>query len=387
MSIVSLATAAAMVREHPAETALGVASMAALSVAAALVLRRRAARSRSLRAQFIVLTLASLVIGAIGAFVLARLMVLDDDTARAAVGVLAVTAVFAVALVVFSTAPLAHDLTRIEQRVRRIERGERGEAAGEQRADELGRLARAVDSLAEQLDELETARRRDDALRRELLSNISHDLRTPLTALRAAVEALHDGLAPDPDRYLRSMLHDLDALAALIDDLFLLARLDSGHADLQIDTVDLVEVADAALEALTPIAAARGVGLRCDADAPVRFRGDAAAIARVIRNLVDNAIRHAPATTTVVVAVEGGGSARVRVEDAGPGFPGEFVDRAFERFARADASRARASGGAGLGLAIARGLVEAHGGRIWIDRSTGGHITFEVPLVPPTTTS
>jgi signal transduction histidine kinase len=374
--------AAAMVREHPVEALAGLAAMAALALVAALLLRRRTAHLRSLRTQFLTITVVSLLIGAAGSVVLARLMVLDDDTALAVVAVLAVTAMFAVALIVFATEPLARDLARVERQIRSIEHGELDHHTAVHRADELGRLAVAVDSLAVRLDASETARVANEAQRRELLSNISHDLRTPLTAMRAAVEALADGLAPDPDRYLRSMLHDLDALSALIDDLFLLSRLDAGQAGLQLDTIDLVDVAEAAMDALAPLAATRAVTLRCDAATAVHARGDAAAIARVIRNLLDNAIRHAPAGSAVVVGVgvEPDGSARVCVDDAGPGFPVEFADRAFERFARADLSRARASGGTGLGLAIARGLVEAHGGRIWIEQGAGGRVRFAVPL-------
>ena len=107
------------------------------------------------------------------------------------------------------------------------------------------------------------------------------------------------------------------------------------------------------------------------------------AIGRVIRNLVDNAIRYAPPDTTVDVVVEPGEPATVRVVDRGPGFPAEFSAHAFERFARADQSRARATGGAGLGLVIARGLVEAHGGRIWIEPAradrVGGRVVFQLP--------
>jgi signal transduction histidine kinase len=107
--------------------------------------------------------------------------------------------------------------------------------------------------------------------------------------------------------------------------------------------------------------------------------GNPSALGRVIRNLLDNAIRHAPPGSEIRVVVRGEEGALVRVVDEGPGFPAEFADHAFDRFARADPSRNRSTGGAGLGLAIARGLIEAHGGRIWIEQPPGGRVAFELP--------
>jgi signal transduction histidine kinase len=215
--------------------------------------------------------------------------------------------------------------------------------------------------------------------RRTLLSIVSHELRTQLAELRATLESLVDGVAPDPDRYLRSMQRDVDALAALVDDLFLLTRLEAGRVELHPEPVDLAELADEAVESLAPVASARGVTLRLHAGGPVPARGNATALGRVIRNLLDNALRHAPSGSTVDVTVRADGPPTVRVVDEGPGFPPGFGERAFERFSRAEPSRARATGGAGLGLAIARGLVEAHGGRIWIEDPPGGRVAFELP--------
>ena len=116
-----------------------------------------------------------------------------------------------------------------------------------------------------------------------------------------------------------------------------------------------------------------------DAPRRVGVDGSPTALGRVVRNLLDNAIQHAPAGSAVRITVDGADRPRVEVVDEGPGFPTEFRDHAFERFTRADPSRNRATGGVGLGLAIARGLVEAHGGRIWIDGPPGGRVTFELP--------
>ena len=175
------------------------------------------------------------------------------------------------------------------------------------------------------------------------------------------------------------MQRDVEALTALVEDLFLLASLETDNIELPVATVDLTEIADEALEALAPVAAAHGVTLELDAGERVRADGNAAALARVIRNLVDNAIRHAPPGSVVTIRVSRGPGPRVQVIDQGPGFPEQFASEAFDHFTRADASRSRNTGGAGLGLAIARSVIEAHGGRIWIEASEGGHVAFELP--------
>ncbi len=367
-------------REQPVEAVVGFAVLAAATVGAGHVLRRIMRRTRSLRHQVLTVMLVSLAIGAIAAVLLARLMILDWGVLWTVVSVLGVTAVFATLLVLVASAPLGRDARQLESTVRAIEGGDRTVRTGVTRADELGHVARALDELTARLDTLERERAGFEAERTAMLSSVGHDLRTPLAALRAAVEALADGVAPDPERYLRSMRCDVEALSALVDDFFLLARIEGGRLDLHPITVDLAEVADEAVEALAPVATARGVSVKLEAAARVRVQGNPTALGRVVRNLIDNAIRYAPPGSQVLVAVACDGRPSVRVLDDGPGFPPEFSDHAFGRFTRADASRNRSTGGAGLGLAIARGLVEAHGGRIWIEAPPGGRVAFELPV-------
>jgi signal transduction histidine kinase len=173
---------------------------------------------------------------------------------------------------------------------------------------------------------------------------------------------------------------DVEVLTALVDDLFLLAKIEAGHLDLELTTVDLSELADEAIEAIRPVADRRRVTVHLEAEGRVRALGGPEALSRVIRNLIDNAIRHSPADGEVVVRVEGDGMALVRVTDDGPGFEPGFVEQAFESFARGDHARTRSTGGAGLGLAIARGFVEAHGGAIWADPGPGGRVAFRIPM-------
>jgi signal transduction histidine kinase len=367
------------IADQPVEATLALCGLAAGTVALAFALRFFTRRTRSLRRQVLAVTLAALAIGAVAAALLARLMVLDSNELARVAGVLGLTAVLATVLVVLASVPLGRDVRRLESTVRRIEDGDRTVRTGVERADELGHVAKALDELTARLDALERERASYEAERNAMLSSVGHDLRTPLAALRVAVDALADGIAPDPERYVRSMRRDVEALATLVDDFFLLARIESGRLDLHPVPVDLTEVADEAVEALAPAAAAAGVALTLDAFTRVRVHGNPTALGRVVRNLIDNAIRHAPAGSVVRVAVASDGRPSIRVLDEGPGFPPDFGDEAFARFTRADASRNRATGGAGLGLAIARGLVEAHGGRIWIEAPPGGRVAFELP--------
>ncbi|NLD76795.1 MAG: HAMP domain-containing histidine kinase [Acidimicrobiales bacterium] len=342
-------------------------------------LRAYTRRSRSLRGQVLAVTMVALALGFHAAVLLAQLMVIDGAQLARVGAVLAATAIVALGLAFVATIPLANDVHRIEATVRRIEAGDREVRTDVRRADELGHVARALDELTERLDRLESERSGLERERAFMLSSIGHDLRTPLTALRAAIEAVADGVAPDPDRYLRSMLGDVEVLATLVDDFFLLARIEAGRGTVATTDTDLSELVDEAIEALRPVAQVNQVSLRLDADGAVPVVADPTALGRVVRNLVENAIRHAPDGTTVAVSVDKTLGPTVRVVDDGPGFPPDFTTDAFGGFTRADPSRARATGGVGLGLAIAKGLVEAHGGRIWIEDPPGGRVAFELP--------
>ncbi|MGE0877962.1 MAG: sensor histidine kinase [Acidimicrobiia bacterium] len=364
---------------HGSVVAAAMAAVLTATFVAGLALRRALARTRSLRNQVLAITLTALVVGALAATVLARLMVLSPNQERTVLAILGVTAVFSVALVLSASHPLGRDVRHLEQTVRRIEAGDRSARAKLDRVDELGHVASALDALNANLDALEHERARFDEERTAMLANIGHDLRTPLTALRSALEALSDGVAPDPQRYLRSMQRDVEALTHLVEDFFLLARIDAGRLPLATGPVDLTEIADEAVEALTPLAASRDVTLRLVATTRVRASGDNAAIGRIIRNLVDNAIRHTRPGSTVDITVTAADRPLVRVTDEGDGFADEFAAHAFDHFSRADTSRTRSTGGGGLGLTIARGLVEACGGTIWIEPPPGGRVAFELP--------
>ncbi len=245
--------------------------------------------------------------------------------------------------------------------------------SGVTRNDELGDAAEMFDLMVERLAAIEQERSL-------MLSSISHDLRTPLAALRASVEAIRDGVAEDPDMYLKGMERQVRALSVLVDDLQLHSRLVSGTMELHRQRLDLTELADEAMETVRPIAQARHVALLLEANHRVLVDADGAQLGRVIRNLLENAIRHAPDDSVVLVQIdEVAGTATLRVVDQGPGFPDEFKNRAFEPFTRADPARDTRTGTAGLGLSIARGIVTAHGGSIGVGDGPGGVVEIALP--------
>lgn len=377
--LASMATGLDALRSNPVEAVLGAAGILVATVAVGFGLRRASSRLRRLRAQLLVIALAGTVMGALVAWLLATAMILDASQLAPTLAVLVVTSLLAAIIVAVASVPLGGAAHRLADTVAAIEEGDREVRTGLNRRDELGRVAEALDQLTVRLAELEAQRDRLDEERALMLTSVGHDLRSPLAALRAATEAVVDGVAPDPARYLSSMQADIDALTSLVDDILLLSNIEGGRLHLEREAVDLADCCDTAIEALAPIAHERGVELRLDAAEHVRVEGNAHSIGRVVRNLVDNAIRHAPPGSVVEVTVMASPRPRVIVSDSGDGFSPEFRERAFDLWARSDESRSRATGGAGLGLAIAKGLVLAHGGDIWIEPSPGGRVAFELP--------
>lgn len=364
---------------QPGVAALTLVGAVLLAVVLGLVLRRVSQRMRTLRSQLLLITLAGVVVGALCAWQATRLMLLDARLLGPVLLVLVITALVAAVIVVIASGPLSGAAARLATTVRAVEDGDRTVRTEVARRDEVGRVGAAIDALSVRLGELEAERERLDAERAVLLTSISHDLRSPLAALRAALESLLDGVAPDPDRYLRSMAADVETLGHLVDDAFLVASISGGRLHLEQETLDLGDCCDTAIEALAPLADAAGVALRLEAVEHVQVRGNVQALGRVLRNLLDNAVRHAPAGTEVTVRVDREGRPRVQVLDDGPGFAPDFVDRALQPWARADESRTRGTGGSGLGLAIAAGLVDAHGGRLWVEPGPGGRACFTLP--------
>jgi two-component system OmpR family sensor kinase len=247
--------------------------------------------------------------------------------------------------------------------------------------DELVRLARVINDL---LDRLETSFEQQ----RRFMADASHELRTPTAIVRTEADVTLSRPSRTTDEYRASIGIMQDAarrLTRIVDDLFLLARADAGHMVVQQSAVYLEDVVDGAVRGVRQLADTRGVAVQLRELVEAPMRGDADLLGRIVLNLLDNAIKHAPAGGSVMVGMaRHGAMVTVSVVDSGPGIPAEAVDRLFERFFRAEASRPRhedgGSGGAGLGLAIARRIAEAHGGRLELVSSRPGHTEFRLTL-------
>jgi signal transduction histidine kinase len=290
------------------------------------------------------------------------------------VKILAVAAGSATAAV-FAALVLARSITASLRRVgaasQALAAGELSARAPAGGAREIAELADSFNAMASGLEQLFDARR-------ELVAWASHDLRAPIASLQAMLEAIEDGLASAED-YLPTLREQVRTLSMLVDDLFELARIDAGALTLELHEAEVGGLVDACVTALEAEAALRGVHLQAlTADARVRCEPEK--IERVLLNLVTNALRHTPSDGSVaVVVVPGREQVQVSVEDTGAGLEPGAERTMFDRFWRGD--RARSGDGAGLGLAIARGLVEAHGGRIWAERRTegGARVSFTLP--------
>lgn len=241
--------------------------------------------------------------------------------------------------------------------------------------DEIGDLARAFNAMAER-------RATAERLRRDLVSDVAHELRSPLTNLRCQIEALEDGLVQQGPETLRSLAEEVALLEKLIDDLQDLALAEAGQLELERGPVDLAGEVERVVKALRP--RLDGGGLRVEADLPSDLppvNADARRLAQILRNLLGNAITHTPPGGTIRVRGRTEGKeVEVTVEDTGPGISREHLPFLFERFYRTDASRSRATGGAGLGLAIVKQLAAAHGGRVWVESEEGRGSVFGFSL-------
>jgi len=254
--------------------------------------------------------------------------------------------------------------------------------------DEMAALALDVDRLASMLREASTERARLERERRELTAAISHDLRTPLASVRAIAEALGDGVVDDPaevTRYFEAMRREIERLDRMIDDLFTLARMDAGALMLTPRLVALEEIAAEVVSAMQAQASRQDVALTLEvAAAPPPLLLDGDWIERAIGNLVGNALEHTSpgGRVDVRVALEAR-AALLEVRDSGEGIAAADLPRVWDRFYRGEASRHRgngARGGGGLGLAIVRGAVEAHGGSVAVESTPGAGATFSLRL-------
>ena len=256
----------------------------------------------------------------------------------------------------------------------RVEAGEVGAQVVVRGPREIRALARAFNAMSSRLAS-------DTDQRRRFLADVSHELRTPLTVIRGSVEGMLDGLYPADRSHLGRLLAETHQLERLVDDLRTLSLTDAGALELHRDPVDLPSMVAEVVAGFEPQAAAEGVTLVSEVEEVPSLSLDGRRVRQVISNLVSNALRHTPADGRVALRVRRlGGAVELEVADTGAGMDAESAERAFDRFWRAGDSP-----GAGLGLAIVRDLVHAHGGNVALESAPGAGtvVRCRFPLVNP----
>jgi signal transduction histidine kinase len=360
-------------------TAALVTALAATGLAAAHRFAT-ATPARPLRARFdlVIGTAIALILVAVVAS--AELMFVSNHDALLVSAIALAAALVALRAARVTSAGVVGEVGAIRDALDAVRAGDRDVQVRASAATELRELAGAVNRMIEQLAEEERRRDAADAARRNLVASISHDLRTPLTALRLMLAAIEDDVVDDDGRreYLGTMHTHVRALGAMVDDLFELSRLEAGELDWSIRQVELPQLVGEAVAAMQAEAAAHGVAVAAEvAPLPRPARADPERLQRVLFNLIQNAIRHTPADGSVTVRAQPAGEwVEIEVADTGAGIGSADRERLFEPFVRGTASGGRA----GLGLALSRAIVEAHGGRIWLaDSDAGARVRFVIP--------
>jgi signal transduction histidine kinase len=330
---------------------------------------------RSVHSRLVALTL---IVGAlpIAAVLLSGIAMFDMHADVVLVAVAVASSMVAIGGALLVTRSISGPLRELRASTGRLARGDFSARLGEHGPSELSEVAASFNEMTSRLEELFDARR-------QLVAWASHDLRAPVSSLKAMLEAIEDGVA-EPEHYLPAMQQQVHALRILIDDLFELAQIDADDTAFETYSVPVGPLVESSLDAFAAEASARRISLerRLEAGLPdVEVAPEK--IERVLQNLLANAVHHTPPEGSIVVGAERvNSSVVVAVEDTGQGIPPGAARTMFDRFWRGDPARDRNGEGAGLGLAIAKGLVERHGGAIWAEARDGGgaRIAFTLPV-------
>jgi signal transduction histidine kinase len=384
VAIIGSAATSAALGMGASETTHIAASLApaALATVLAAIAAPRVLRRASTSTRLIAVALVAIVVALANLAGLAFTMVVRGHDARALLILLVYALGAGVAVAIALGQAAAPAFERLEATVDALAAGDLSARVGRLDAGpEMDALAQTLDGMAERLEVVHERERQIDTTRRDLMTAVSHDLRTPLASLRAMVESIDDGVVRDPPtirRYAREMTSSVGQLSAMVDDLFELSQVDAGAIEAETSRVRLDDVVRSVLVAVKPYAHEKGLALLSElgeaANVPCSPR-----MTRVLQNLLMNAVRHTPADGTVtVLARRDGDRLEVTVEDSGEGVAPADLDRIFEPFYRADP--ARSGPGAGLGLALAKRIVEGVGGTISAEARDAGGARFAVVL-------
>ncbi|MEV8268403.1 HAMP domain-containing sensor histidine kinase [Microbacterium sp. NPDC076911] len=362
----------------------GLALVITLIVGGAAVLLLIVLRRASLIVQVLVLVFAAIV-GVILSIVGASWqMYISAHDLTVAVNAAVISGVVSLVLVAGLGAVVVRNAKSLSVAARRIGEGERVDAVGPQSVGELTALAGELVAMSAKLEESREREHRIEESRRELVAWIAHDLRTPLAGIMSMAEALEDELAADPQRYHRQMREQVSRLSAMVDDLFELSKIDSGSLRLSFEEVSLYDVISDTVADLRPISVGREIRIESESGATVIVRADPRELSRAVSNLLVNAIQHTPEGSPITVAASvTEGRACVAVIDTGGGIDEEDLARVFDPGWRGATARTpqpqetsamypMRSSGAGLGLAIVRGIAAAHEGEVTVRNVPGG---------------
>jgi signal transduction histidine kinase len=299
-------------------------------------------------------------------------------TRSAWVGALIAVVIALVATLLLSSRIL-HPIEELTDAARKMQNGDLSARVRVASKDEVGELAQTFNGMAANLA-------KQEQLRKNMVSDVAHELRTPLSNIRGYLEAVQDGIVEPEKDFVDNLFEEAMLLNRLIDDLQELAQAESGHLYLELTTVNLGQLIQSTVDTLFPISQKLSLELTCEipSDLP-KVTADPQRIGQVLRNLINNALDYTPAggRITIQASLEGD-FVRVAVIDTGPGIASEHLPFLFERFYRADPSRTRSTGGSGLGLAIVKQLVQVQGGQVGVEikPGTGSTFYFTLPFIP-----
>lgn len=346
-------------------------------------------RSRGLRWSLLVLVGFTIFLIYVNVWATARLMFINQRDLVLTGGLLIFAGLTALAFGLYVAGNIVQRVRVISRAVDQVAQGDLETRLTVEGGDEVSRLAAQVNWMAENLQEIDRQKQLIDQTRRDLIAWISHDLRTPLTAIRALLEAINDGIVTEPEdinTYVQNALSEVDSMKGLINDLFDLAQLDAGHTSIDITEASLRDLISDIVSGMMAKAQRRHVSINgqiAPTIDPVCMAPDK--IQRVLYNLIDNAIRYTPPEGVITIrARHETGTVRVDVHNTGSSIAPEQVPHVFNKFYRGESARESAEDGqrsAGLGLAIAKGFIEAHQGRIWVESTpeTGTQFSFAIP--------
>jgi two-component system, OmpR family, sensor histidine kinase SaeS len=343
----------------------------------------------SLRWSLIITVITSVILIFVNVWVTAQLMFINLHDLILTAALLVFGGLTAIVFGLFIANTISQKIEIISAAIERVAGGDlkiRVEARGD---DEFSKLGQMLNWMVDNLQEIEQEKQKVEQTRRDLVAWLSHDLRTPLTAVQASLEAIADGIVTDEETsmsYINNSLLELEHLRVLLDDLFAIAQLDAGHMNLNFVKASLSDLISDIVASMNARANNRKVTIKGDIQPsidPVILAPDK--MQRVLYNLIDNALRHTPPDGTITIrAYPETDRVRVDVHNTGSSINSEHLPHIFEKFYRGEAARHQGNDGhrsSGLGLAIARGFIEAHKGTIWVDsqEQQGTRFSFSIP--------